>query len=280
MEAERGRFCLSPSISPRGCFPSNPRLQTHQYRSRLAPRHLEHASARWEPRCGSLLPLRATRQSKARQGCSGTAASPPTCEHTRLSTPLVPAQPGTPGMLLALSDAVIPRSVPGEAGRALLPGGLCCLEGSAACSAHIQPGCGCPEEKLPGLASPRQKGFAPPGGICRGVGAAGAPSERPGCGGRASRAVPQHPWLVPGEAGTALDAPAGSTAPRRTREWGQSQPHQGPVNSPRATILRSQSFQAKESGPMDGESRAASRTYAEPRPEPQLSRSLGINQPG
>lgn len=31
METERGRFCLSPSISPRRWFPSNPQLQTHKY---------------------------------------------------------------------------------------------------------------------------------------------------------------------------------------------------------------------------------------------------------
>lgn len=69
---------------------------------------------------------------------------------TLLSTPLLPA-PGHSralrGMLLPLSDAV-------DSPLAARGGG----EGSAACSAHIQPGCGCPEEKLPGLASPRQRG--------------------------------------------------------------------------------------------------------------------------
>lgn len=185
------------------------------------------------------------------------------------------AQPGTPGDAPAsLRCRRFPTRRPGRRG------GLCRLQRSHPAGMWLPGG----KAAWPRLAE--TKGFAAPGGISRGVGAAGAPSERPGCGGRASRAVPQHPRLVPqhprlvpGEAGTALDAPAGSTAPRRTRVWGQSQPHQGPVNSPRATILRSQSFQEKESSPMDGESRAASRTYAEPRPEPQLKRSSGINQP-
>lgn len=62
---------------------------------------------------------------------------------------------------------------------------------------------------------------------------------------------------VPGEAGTALDPPASSSSPRRTRVWGQSQPHGGAVNSPRATTSGSQRYRAKGSSPVDGESPAA-----------------------
>lgn len=143
-------------------------------------------------------------------------------------------------------------------------------------------------EPLPGgkAALPgRDKGLAPAGGDPRWCGGCRSPVRAAGMRRQSGLSCPS------------ASLASGGSPGRRARRWilrpaappreghacgGHSQPQPGPVNSPRATASRSQSHQARESSPMDGESRAAlaaSLTYAEPRPEPQLSRSLGINHP-
>lgn len=165
METERGRFSLSPSISLRRWFPSDPQLQTHQYRGRLAWRHFKHALARWEPHCGAFVEQD---RSKARQG---SRHPPPTCGHTAELA-------GAAGSLRLQGDA---------------PSSLRCRELPQGCGEGSAPGC--PQRShpagmwLPGgkAALPAEtKGLDPLGGIPRGLGAVRAPSERLGCGGRAS----------------------------------------------------------------------------------------------
>lgn len=146
METERGRFSLAPSISPGRWFPSDPQLQTHQYRSRLAWRHFKHASARWEPHCGAFLPLCETR---AEQSTAGMPTAPSYLRAHRAELP------GAAGSLRLQGDAPGSLRCPG------LPQG--CGEGSAP---------GCPQRSHPagmwlprGKAAlpPHTKGLAPPG---------------------------------------------------------------------------------------------------------------------
>lgn len=94
-------------------------------------------------RGGSLTAERLWNKTGAKRGRE--ADTPLLPAGTRLSSQELPVLSDSRGMLQALSDAV---NSPRDAGRALLP---------AARSAHIQPGCGCPEERLPCL--PRRKGW-------------------------------------------------------------------------------------------------------------------------
>lgn len=168
-------------------------------------------------------------------------------------------------MLPALSDAVGSRLAAQGGGEGSAPG---CLQPSHPAGMRL------PEERLPRLAD--TKGLAPPGGDLPWGGGCWSPVRAAGMRWQSELSRPSAS-LASGRSPGMLRPAA---PPREV--WGQSQPHRGPLNSPRATTPRSQSCPGKSSSPVDGESRAAlaaSRTYAEPRPEPQLNRSLGINQP-
>lgn len=247
--------------------------------------------ARWEPHCRSLLPLCEPRLKQSTAGKPPARPQPPpTCEHTRLSAQELAAEAAAGccqllsratdswGMLPALSDAVDSRLAAQGSGEGSAPG---CLRRSHPAGMWLLSRC--PEERLPCLAE--TKGWLLLGGDPRWCGGCRSPVRAAGMRWQSGLSCPS------------ASLASGGSPGRRARRWilrpaappreghacgGHSQPQPGPVNSPRATASRSQSHQARESSPMDGENRAAlaaSLTYAEPRPEPQLSRSLGINHP-